>query len=477
MLLRIRRIKCDERKPACLKCISTGRRCDGYAPPRALLFEVSKDEGERRSFHYFRERTAPELCGDTLTRFWDGFVLRASYSQEAVRHAVAAIGALNESLELQTGQQALTAQGFAFEQYNKAITALTKGEPAPSTEDMLIACILFTWFENLQGHFDFSLSHLRSGLNILETWRASFNSRRSQLVVSAAVINDDLAPILDRLKVQAKVFLRSLDQSNPVMNDSSLPEGFSNITEAHRYFYQIIHWTCHSVQVETKLHGQAYVQTELIPQIVRKLDHWLVLLEQYMHENSEEAKAETTVDRHWKIKSALHLKIQNQNAMIMLEALPYDHETRFDNQLAHFSNIVTLCREFLNEEDRVGANSKRTVAFGSFDHDHSIIPSLFLTACRCRDPDIRRQAISLLRRYHWREDIWDSDVAASIAEHLMLLEEAGLGEIQSCSDVPDSSRLYMVACTFYAYNRAEKQLQLSVLHMITPQSALLAAEV
>lgn len=69
----------------------------------------------------------------------------------------------------------------------------------------------------------------------------------------------------------------------------------------------------------------------------------------------------------------------------------------------------------------------------------------------------------MLRRYHWREDIWDSDVAASMAEHLKLLEERGLGDIRSCKDVPDSSRLYMVACTFYAYNLEDKQLQLSVL--------------
>jgi hypothetical protein len=162
--------------------------------------------------------------------------------------------------------------------------------------------------------------------------------------------------------------------------------------------------------------------------------------------------------------------------MIMLKALPYDHETRFDDQLAHFSRIVTLGREFLNEGDRMRAKLKHTVDFGSFDHDHSIIPSLFLTVCRCRDPHVRRHAISLLRRYHWREDIWDSEVAASMAERLMLLEGMGLGEIQSCKEVPESSRLYMVACTFYVYNRADKQLQLSILHMTVPQSALCVAE-
>ena len=457
---RIRRVKCDEAKPACLKCTSTGRTCDGYAPPRALLFEISKDERERRSFHYFRECTAPELRGDTRARFWDGFVLRVSYFQEGIRHAIAAMGALHESLELQTGRQALAARSFAFELHSKAIIALTRRTQAHSTEDVLIACILFTWFENLQGNFNVALSHLKSGLNILGTWRANLNLQLRQPAVSAVLIRDDLAPMLDRLKLQAQVFLRSPDQPNPVIHDSSLPERFSDIAQAHRYFYQIIHWTCRSVQVETKSQGQGYVHTKLIPQIVRKLNDWLILLEHYVQECSRTTKAEMSVDRYWRVKDALHLKMQHQNAIIMLKALPYDRETKFDDQLPHFSRIVALGREFLDEGDRIGTDLKHTVGFGSFDHDHSIIPSLFLTASRCRDPHVRRQAISLLRRYHWKEDIWDSDITASLAERLMLLEEINLGEIHSCKDVPDSSRLYMVACTFYAYNRAENQLQL-----------------
>jgi hypothetical protein len=100
----------------------------------------------------------------------------------------------------------------------------------------LTACILFTWFENLQGNFDIALGHLKSGLHILETWRTNFNPRLRQSAVSTVLINEDLAPMFDLLKLQAKVFLRSPDQPNPIIHDSSLPEGFSNIVEAHRYF-------------------------------------------------------------------------------------------------------------------------------------------------------------------------------------------------------------------------------------------------
>lgn len=102
-----------------------------------------------------------------------------------------------------------------------------------------------------------------------------------------------------------------------------------------------------------------------------------------MQESSKKARAEHSEDGYWEVKSALHLKIQHQNAVIMLKALPYDRETKFDDQLAHFGSIVTLSRQFLDEEDRARPNLKHPVTFGSFEHDHSIIPSLFLTACRC----------------------------------------------------------------------------------------------
>ncbi|KAB8073596.1 hypothetical protein BDV29DRAFT_175216 [Aspergillus leporis] len=35
---KIRKVKCDdEQKPYCRRCVSTGRKCDEYAPPRPPL--------------------------------------------------------------------------------------------------------------------------------------------------------------------------------------------------------------------------------------------------------------------------------------------------------------------------------------------------------------------------------------------------------------------------------------------------------
>jgi hypothetical protein len=77
--VRIRRVKCDETKPECERCTSTGRKCDGYlthAPkktdpgPKPDLDELvvcqsinweQGDFAERRAIDFFRCRTAPSV--------------------------------------------------------------------------------------------------------------------------------------------------------------------------------------------------------------------------------------------------------------------------------------------------------------------------------------------------------------------------------------------------------------------------------
>jgi hypothetical protein len=77
--VRIRRVKCDETKPECERCTSTGRKCDGYlTQPHKKTDLVSKphldelvvcrsinweqgDFAERRAIDFFRCRTAPSV--------------------------------------------------------------------------------------------------------------------------------------------------------------------------------------------------------------------------------------------------------------------------------------------------------------------------------------------------------------------------------------------------------------------------------
>ncbi|KAJ3492653.1 hypothetical protein NLG97_g5246 [Lecanicillium saksenae] len=91
---RIRRVKCDEGRPACKKCISTGRTCDGYETPAApsgsppslstdqlmrLLDQPAHASGpiyggssraEKEAFFRFYNLTVKQVAGKTDTMFW-----------------------------------------------------------------------------------------------------------------------------------------------------------------------------------------------------------------------------------------------------------------------------------------------------------------------------------------------------------------------------------------------------------------------
>jgi len=149
-----RRIKCDEKRPACTQCVRSKKDCTGYPPPArlsslvniqprplapsttslrpvtksirieqkplpsvafgtmtppqtppqfTLLYEclsttnLTNDEG--LYFQLFRERTASELSGFFDSSFWTRSVLQECHSQDAVRYSVIALGALYKTLE------------------------------------------------------------------------------------------------------------------------------------------------------------------------------------------------------------------------------------------------------------------------------------------------------------------------------------------------------------------------------------------
>ena len=170
-------MKCDEEKPACARCTTTGRKCDGYAPvkknkkrtpsstpafgsssvivQRNPSPECLGTPAGRRSFHFFCIRTAPQLAGYFVSEFWERLIPLSTHQQPAIRHAVLALAALHERFEnsddsILSSNLDLVHGGFALQQYNRAIGYLIKpiaGAESQALDIYLVACILFACFE------------------------------------------------------------------------------------------------------------------------------------------------------------------------------------------------------------------------------------------------------------------------------------------------------------------------------------------
>jgi Fungal specific transcription factor domain/Fungal Zn(2)-Cys(6) binuclear cluster domain len=165
-------VKCDETLPHCVRCTSTGRKCDGYKvstqettpalqflPPdtvmRPLPIGIIGSLKERRSFDFFQKRTAPQISGFFGGDIWERLLLQATYHEPSVRHAIIALGSLHERFEQDNGLVVHSdangwSDDFALRNYNLAIKHLveplsSKGQQA--IDVCLISCILFACFE------------------------------------------------------------------------------------------------------------------------------------------------------------------------------------------------------------------------------------------------------------------------------------------------------------------------------------------
>ena len=77
----------------------------------------------------------------------------------------------------------------------------------------------------------------------------------------------------------------------------------------------------------------------------------------------------------------------------------------------------------------------------SFTMDLGVSSPMLFVLKRCRDPNIRRRGIALLKRAKCQEGIWNSDLIARVGEIVMVLEERGVSDARTSDDIPFSSRI------------------------------------
>ncbi|KAJ8118813.1 hypothetical protein OPT61_g282 [Boeremia exigua] len=248
---KIRKIKCDETKPNCTRCTSTGRTCDGYdipvAPRRkspskpkpstsphlstpdrdivelapetcsfsALsllvpLLRLQSDE-ERISLQFYIKHAGPALAQSSNPAFWQRQVLQAAHQHASVQHCIIALGAMYrkffESKSLYIDKDKADRHfHFALNQSNKAIYRLLHDRTESSKHGVanrvtaMTCCVLFGSMANLQRHQGAALNHLRSGIRMLkETRLQSYDDRN----IHPVNINS-LRSIFTGLDIQAR---------------------------------------------------------------------------------------------------------------------------------------------------------------------------------------------------------------------------------------------------------------------------------
>jgi hypothetical protein len=166
----------------------------------------------------------------------------------------------------------------------------------------------------------------------------------------------------------------------------------------------------------------------------RPLHSWSLALDAFFATHNDPNRRQT--------EAVAHLKIQYTLATIFLSASRRGSEMVYDHFSAEFAKVVSLAAELATKS-----------ALSCYT---GVVPALYLTGIKCRNREIRREALEMLAKWRIREGLWQSAVVAKVIEEVIAMEEAGMDD----GVVPEDARVSSTWLTFSAIESRSAMLKL-----------------
>ncbi|KAK3356305.1 C6 zinc finger protein [Lasiosphaeria hispida] len=407
---KIRRVKCDEARPSCTRCISTGRKCDGYVrQPYATVLsagvKLHVSVPEYRALDFFHRHVAAAIAGTLdLEAFWTRTVHQASQSEPAVRHAIVAISSLYEHLGT---EQTFKTNAFAIQHYNRAITELVRATPDESV--LLAACVLMVCVELLLGNVPAAIVHCRHGVAILNRSSVLPSTRRQ------------LLPIFCRLSIPPHFFghspstfplLKGLDLPDAALAADPYPDPARLRAALEILSYRAARLL--RTGVESRRSGIPIPPAALREQrrLSASLTHWATAFDGFRTTTA------TGPSGAWVVHA---LDLKQLLVAVWVDCALAPDEATYDRHLDAFRTIVRLAALVLATD--TSSDCPQQPRRPRFTFEMGLLPVLSFVSIKCRCLRTRVAALRLMRaRSAARENVWDADVALRIGRRVVLLE-------------------------------------------------------
>jgi hypothetical protein len=106
---------------------------------------------------------------------------------------------------------------------------------------------------------------------------------------------------------------------------------------------------------------------------------------------------------------------------VWLSSCTIGSETIFDEHLDQFADIIHRAQLLLGISATTSAAGLGQQEYSNYDM--KVIPALYFTGIKCRDPVLRRKAIHLLRQAPSDGSLWAYVLLGRVIEHIAALEE------------------------------------------------------
>ena len=372
---------------------------------------------ERHSLNFFVAYSAPQMAGFFENTFWSKCI-QYSYYEPVVLHAISAIGSLHESIlqgAFQDEKTKTQAVEFALTQCNRSIAYLTSPNKRTVMENgqsrgrktldfpklALMACVLFTVFEAMQGHCDSAVRHALQGRALLEAHykptETTVNEQEDEV--------EFLRTLVERLEVQAAAVLDKNDR--PAVDDTSsvppLPvvDRIYNLDHAHATLHKAMNSNMRFIQ---RVHPDAPADHHAITHAQKVMkygpwyERWEIVFSKYLAEN--EGKL-SNMDR----KRAMVLKANQLVGTVIARADQRAGPSAYYGFDEEFRAIVELSREVLAD---FSCPPLPSLVMGTpyFSCSLWVTDPLWMVISRCKDPTTRQAAFALLSQNPRQEGVW-----------------------------------------------------------------------
>ncbi|KAL2067907.1 hypothetical protein VTL71DRAFT_16005 [Oculimacula yallundae] len=402
---KIRRKKCDLTKPACLRCTMTGRNC-GFLSPEAskpcsqngevqhmpdsqrtsnggkrdfklgYLFVTGgggskslpslvslKCPDEIQHFDFFRKVCTESFSMHSNSDIWKGHILQAAHTEPLVLHGVLAIGAL-----------------------------------ARSNTQVSIS------IEVLQGHEIGAFIHLRSGEAIIKSLPSSRPEILSSLATSGPKYSDkvttetgdseDLVSAYTRLSVEEYPFLGLCGSS--YIPAPKFPLYFDNITDARSTLNSIIAATYPFY----RRHGNADLKTlplkPLPTKVAIELSDIQTLLQSWHQEMERFIADQGDMDDVTSL-GAKAVMMQYLVTFVRTSTYFYKNQLIYDQYIPQFRELMELTAGAVLADHAPYIKSRGKGP--CYTLDMAMVQPLYFLDCGCRDSELRRQAICIMKLF------------------------------------------------------------------------------
>lgn len=418
-------MKCDKSWPACLRCLSTDRICDGYgvwggggnllptrvdcdthlettptselgSPCVALqLYDLAPEENAY--IDWYVNCTAQKFSGLFPSGFWDKAMLQASSSEPAALHALLTLSSAHKKEAQGGGSQE---EAFTLSQYNLA-SRLLRGRISDHShavsELTLLVCVAFIQLECTRENLEAATLHLRHGMMLINQ-------------VHAATSDDWIVRAMRSYFIQAKLIGLEIEIPWPSRLISCIKPSFSSSLDARHDLERLL---LHLIALENET--EVVKILERIECIRHELAAWH---EKYL---AVDQVSYGLIDRF--AFQLLHVHWILANVML---AYYVGQESALDKETRRFEDIVLESIELFKKAFSPGMETVRVRR--GLEKAHSIadigwIAPLFYTAIKCRIHRLRVQATRLFGCVDHREGLCPAGLLAIVARQVQNIEE------------------------------------------------------